>query len=78
MGGGIKEVWKSRWEGGVKKIMPSVVGWWIFSEITHFVYLDAGYYELKMVSGSGLPSLTKIKKERKRNRDQDNSHSEFN
>jgi len=27
---------------------------------------DAGYHELKMVKGSGLPSLTKLKKERKR------------
>ncbi|KAJ7377697.1 hypothetical protein OS493_027259 [Desmophyllum pertusum] len=27
---------------------------------------DAGYHELKMVPGSGLPSLSKLKKERKR------------
>ena len=32
--GGIKEVWKSRWGGGVK-MLPSVGGRWIFSRITH-------------------------------------------
>ena len=38
----------------------------VCSYIYYFVYLDAVYHELKMVSGSGLPSLTKIKKESKR------------
>ena len=39
-GGGLKQFWKSRWiggggGGGVKKTMPSIVGVWIFSGITH-------------------------------------------
>ena len=33
-GGGLKQFWRSRWEGG-KKTVPSVVGVWIFSGITH-------------------------------------------
>ena len=33
-GGGLKQFWKSRWMGG-QKTMPSVVGVWIFSGITH-------------------------------------------
>ena len=32
-GGGLKQFWKFRWEGG-KKTMPSIVGVWIFSGIT--------------------------------------------
>jgi len=32
----------------------------------YLILADAGYHELKMVPGSGLPSLTRIKKERKR------------
>ena len=35
-GGGVKEFWKSRWEGG-QKTVPSVVGVWIFSAITHWI-----------------------------------------
>ena len=36
-GGGLKQLWKSRWEGGGgKKTVPSVVGLWIFSGITHY------------------------------------------
>ena len=35
-GGGLKQFWISRWMGGGgKKIVPSVVGVWIFSGITH-------------------------------------------
>ena len=37
MGGGVKEIWESRWKGGseVKKMLPSVGGG-IFSGITQF------------------------------------------
>ena len=35
-GGGLKQFWISRWMGGGgKKIVPSVVGVWIFYGITH-------------------------------------------
>ena len=33
-GEGLKQFWKSRWMGG-QKTVPSVVGVWIFSGITH-------------------------------------------
>ena len=33
-GGGLKQFWKSRWEGGGQKTVPSVMGVWIFSGIT--------------------------------------------
>ena len=37
-GGGLKQFWKSRWMGGGggQKTVPSVVGVWIFSGITHY------------------------------------------
>ena len=38
-GGGLKQFWKSRWEGGgVQKTEPSVVGEWIFSGITQLKF----------------------------------------
>ena len=35
-GGGLKQFWKSRWEGGSKTV-PSVMGVWIFSGITQYI-----------------------------------------
>ena len=37
-GGGAQAVWKSRWKGGGgQKTVPSIMGVWIFSGITHSI-----------------------------------------
>ena len=46
---GLEQVWKSSWmgAGGGQKTVPSVMGVWIFSGITHFSEITALQYREK-------------------------------